>query len=325
MPRRGKFDAAMSAQTFAPTTFAIPISSGILAHCQKIGIALWVFIWLIDRTTREVPSANGCTEGLVYGGRAIRAHEIGRELEMPTRTVQAHLDRLVAYGYLRRINHAQGVASGYAVLRSKKWKPKLPILVDQEPASTAQNSADLRRKPALSAQDSAQTPPFSAQTPPFSAQTPQNSAPYKEDITQTLQGLLLGMPPVPSEPSHDGGTRKAITEDEGLAEIWDYYREKLNRSSTYAFTKKRRSMGEQGLSAARKLASEKGSITPRQDAVNFLKLAIDRLAKEPYHNGANDQGTKYLDWEHLFRGKDKECPQKLVEYWLDDSSRRWAE
>ena len=65
------------------------------------------------------------------------------------------------------------------------------------------------------------------------------------------------------------------------------------------------------------------SDTPLEDALKFLKLAIDRLAKEPYHNGANDQGTKYLDWEHLFRGKDKPCPQKLVEYWLD-SSRRWG-
>jgi hypothetical protein len=130
------------------------------------------------------------------------------------------------------------------------------------------------------------------------------------------------MPSAPSEPSHGGGVPKPLTEDEALAEAWAYYREKLNRSSTYAFTKKRRSMGEQGLRAARKLASEMESVTPREDAVKFLKLAIDRLTREPYHNGENDRHAKYLDWEHLFRGKDKPCPQKLTEYWLDES--RWA-
>ena len=46
----------MNAQAYTPATFAIPISSGLLAHCQKIGIAVWVFLWMIDRTTKEVSS-----------------------------------------------------------------------------------------------------------------------------------------------------------------------------------------------------------------------------------------------------------------------------
>jgi hypothetical protein len=122
----------MNAHTFTPTTFAIPISSGLLAHCQKIGIAVWVFLWMIDRTTKEVPAADGYAEGLVYGGKAIRAYDIGLDLDVPTRTIQAHLDRLVAQGYLRRINRTQGVASGYAVQRSKKWKPKLSVVGPEE-------------------------------------------------------------------------------------------------------------------------------------------------------------------------------------------------
>ena len=36
----------------------------------------------------------------------------------------------------------------------------------------------------------------------------QNPAPYIEDITRTLQGLLLGMPSDPSDPSDDGGVSK---------------------------------------------------------------------------------------------------------------------
>jgi hypothetical protein len=49
-----------------------------------------------------------------------------------------------------------------------------------------------------------------------------------------------------------------------------------------------------------------------------MKLAIDRLAESAWHNGANETGTKYLDWEVLFRGRNMPCPQKLTDYWLDD-------
>jgi hypothetical protein len=298
------------------STFAIPISSGIFAHCQKIGIAIWVFIWMIDRTTKEVPTEDGCAEGLVYGGKAIRAREIAQDLGMATRTVHAHIEQLISAGYLRRIDYGEGLPSGYSVVRSKKWKHKLLLTLGEELPLTPQNSAHLRRKTA----GGSLNPALPSQN---SALPSQNSALYIEDNTRTLQGLLLGMPSAPSDPSDDGDVPKSLTEDEALAEAWAYYREKLDRSSTYAFTKKRRSMGERGLKACRKLALEMGSVTPEEDAIKFLKLAIDRLGKEPYHNGANDQGTKYLDWEHLFRGKDKPCPQKLVEYWLD-SSRRWA-
>ena len=95
---------------------------------------------------------------------------------MPARTIQAHLDRLVALGYLRRIDCAQGVASGYAVQRSKKWKPKLSVRTRRArtnpadycalPAESAKGAPFLRRP----SQDSATTPPF--------------SAPYIEDITR---------------------------------------------------------------------------------------------------------------------------------------------
>src|ERR1700689_3067568 len=117
-----------------------------------------------------------------------------------------------------------------------------PFDIGEELPLTPQKSADPRRKTAGGSQNS-------ALPSPNSALPSQNPAPYKEDNTRTLQGLLLGMPSAPARPSHDGGVPKPLTEDEALAEAWAYYREKLNRFSTYAFTKKRRSMGEQGLSS----------------------------------------------------------------------------
>jgi hypothetical protein len=144
----------VSAGILATPTFALPISSGLLTkiHCEAIGIALWVFLWMINRTTKEVPTANGYAEGLVYGGRPIPANDIARDLGMATRTVHVHIERLVAGGYLRRIPqpqsctpsnpHGDGLSSGYAVERSKKWKHRLRLATSEEPPSTSQESAN---------------------------------------------------------------------------------------------------------------------------------------------------------------------------------------
>jgi predicted DNA-binding transcriptional regulator len=129
----------VSTQSPLASTFAIPISSGIFAHCQKIGIAIWVFIWMIDRTTKEVSTEEGCAEGLVYGGKPIRAREIAQDLGMATRTVHAHIEQLISAGYLHRIDYGEGLPSGYSVVRSKKWKHKL-LLTSAKSCRPAVNS-----------------------------------------------------------------------------------------------------------------------------------------------------------------------------------------
>ena len=107
-----------------------------------------------------------------------------------------------------------------------------------------------------------------------------------------------------------------------LDEVWAYYRERLKRAPHYEFTRQRRVMGEAGLKACTKLARMNGSTTPSEDAISLMKLAIDRLAESPWHNGENERGTKYLDWEVLFRSRNMPSPQKLTDYWLNDE--KWG-
>jgi len=307
----------MNAAGVPGTTFAIPISSGIFAHCQKIGIAIWVFIWMIDRTTKEVSTEDGCAEGLVYGGRALRANEIGRELEMPARTIQAHLDRLVNYGYLRRIGRTQGVASGYAVQRSKKWKPKLSVVGHEEQAPTPQIIAPSPQNPAKGA-------PFLATTPQDSATTPPFSAPYIEDITQTLhrlniveeksfdENLLLLSPP--PEVGKDLDSR--------VKEGFNYYLDRMDKSPVqYLFSRDRQKQGRKGFESLVTFAKQCGDPNPLQAASDLFRVAVDRLAESPFHNGDNDHRRKYLDWHQLFKSRDFPEPTKLREFWLDDT--RW--
>ena len=105
-------------------TFSIPVSNGILepSHVRKIGPALWVFLWMIDRTTKESAAAGRQLEGFVLGGYPIRASAIGNDLGLASRTVHEHIERLCRHGYVRRIDAGEGMPAGYAVRKSKKWK-----------------------------------------------------------------------------------------------------------------------------------------------------------------------------------------------------------
>jgi hypothetical protein len=51
-----------------------------------------------------------------------------------------------------------------------------------------------------------------------------------------------------------------------------------------------------------------------EGAVALAKVAIDRFARSPFHNGQNDRGKKYLDIELLFRSDD------YFAKWLDDDN-----
>jgi hypothetical protein len=104
----------------------------------------------------------------------------------------------------------------------------------------------------------------------------------------------------------------------GLEEVWEYFLGKLQKGPHYEFTKQRQTMGEAGMQACRRMARLNGSPDPDAAAIVLMKIAVDRLRKSEFHNGKNDDGKKYLDWEVLFRGRNVPCPQKLTQYWLND-------
>ena len=56
-------------------------------------------------------------------------------------------------------------------------------------------------------------------------------------------------------------------------------------------------------------------VEPRlQNAVENLKVCIDRFAESEFHNGKNKNGRKYLNWETLFRD------EETLSGWLDDNN-----
>ena len=95
--------------------------------------------------------------------------------------------------------------------------------------------------------------------------------------------------------------------------VWDHYITVIRKNpKLYTLTDKRKRMG-----VARVRDLWPRAVEPKPESVTeLMKLCVDRLASSPFHNGKNQQGKKYLDWEILFRSTEQ------MEKWLSDEEAR---
>ncbi len=105
-------------QTDMVRTF--PLSAGILEHKQRMGAAIWEYLWLLDHVTSDEPDGAGKFMGIVQFGNPISAELIARDLKESADTAKVNLRKLWSEGYVRR---TRVVAAGYTyrVVNSKKW------------------------------------------------------------------------------------------------------------------------------------------------------------------------------------------------------------
>jgi Bacteriophage replication protein O len=132
----------------------------------------------------------------------------------------------------------------------------------------------------------------------------------------------------PGEPTETQETHKPNVERQGkwdspVEEAWRYYCHTTGRGPQYELTRQRRALGIEGLRKAARHAAAMGSQRPEEDALSLLKLAIDRMLVDRWHNG-EESGTKYLGWEQLFTST-RFKGNKLVDYWLnEDNTAKWG-
>ena len=100
-------------------TYRIPISNGILEHCRTIGEAVWLFLWCVDKTTKEITDESGNRIGKVLGGKPICDIEPARVLGVSEWTVGRWRRKLDEHGYIK----ATRTSNGHTILvaKSKKW------------------------------------------------------------------------------------------------------------------------------------------------------------------------------------------------------------
>jgi predicted transcriptional regulator len=96
-------------------SYAIPIWNGILEHRDKIGPALWEFLWCVDKITIE--DEHGV--GWLLGKTPIDTKRIARDLNEHPDTAYDNLNRLAEQGYILRKRTPRGYSIG--VVNSKKF------------------------------------------------------------------------------------------------------------------------------------------------------------------------------------------------------------
>ncbi|MCM3618725.1 DnaD domain protein [Sutcliffiella horikoshii] len=104
-----------------PKDFFFPTYVGLLSpdHKDKIGPALWEFLWFISKTTKEFIEGEE-NLGIVLGGKPIKFADIVEDLGSSESTVKKHVNRLKKYKYIESKRTPYGEI--YYVRNSKKFK-----------------------------------------------------------------------------------------------------------------------------------------------------------------------------------------------------------
>jgi hypothetical protein len=91
--------------------FIIPVSSGLIdiKHYQKMGNAIWLFEWLIDKTTKVGKNK----EGMVLGGMPITIKYLQKHfMPLHYNTLNKHMTTLIDWGYIQAIRTPCGYRIG---------------------------------------------------------------------------------------------------------------------------------------------------------------------------------------------------------------------
>jgi DNA-binding transcriptional ArsR family regulator len=106
-----------------PESFYFPVYSGLLTaqHREKIGPAIWEFLWLVSKVTKE-EQVEDETWGIVLGGRPVKVAEIVADLGGNERNIRRNLARLKEHGYIDSKRAPYGEI--YKVRKSKKFTLK---------------------------------------------------------------------------------------------------------------------------------------------------------------------------------------------------------
>jgi hypothetical protein len=161
-------------------TYRIPISTGIFEHCPDMLDSVWLFLWYIDKTTKETGG-----EGRVLGGMPIIDSEPAGTLRVPVKKVRGWRAQLVRRGYIRALRTPYGHV--ITLLKSKKWN-WAPTLV--QPGKAGER--DLPNKEISLAKCDEENPRIREATAQIGQSSSRNGeatariGKYKEDRTETL-------------------------------------------------------------------------------------------------------------------------------------------
>jgi DNA-binding transcriptional regulator YhcF (GntR family) len=104
-----------------PESYPFPTYSGLLApeHYKKIGSAIWLFLWCISSTTKEV-ERDGVNWGIVLGNKPINIkEELASIFGVNEKTVRRWIEDLEEHEYIKTTRAPRGLI--FTVRNSKKF------------------------------------------------------------------------------------------------------------------------------------------------------------------------------------------------------------
>ncbi len=119
------------------------IYSGLLnsEHYDKIGSAIWLFLWFISSTTKEHVK-DGIKWGIVLGHKPVKAREMADVFAVSEKTVRRWLESLEQHEYIKTVRAPYGLI--VSVKHSKRFTPKKTLTRPEATDRTI--SADHRDK-----------------------------------------------------------------------------------------------------------------------------------------------------------------------------------
>ncbi|GGH17088.1 HTH domain-containing protein [Paenibacillus segetis] len=102
-------------------SYPFPMYSGLLEHrhYKKIGSAIWLFLWCISSTTKEVEK-DGIVWGVVLGNKPIKISDLEEEFGVSDRTIRSWIKTLEDNHYIRVTRAPYGLI--FTVRNSKKFR-----------------------------------------------------------------------------------------------------------------------------------------------------------------------------------------------------------
>jgi len=124
--------------------FGIEIKNNLLEpkHIQSMDVAVWLYMFLIDKIT----SINDKGEGIVLGGKPVKYKEVKEELGISQNTYTKWMDMLIKYPYIITIRTPHGIS--FRVLKAhKKFIKRFPQISDSQETVIHRKQVSDSRKP----------------------------------------------------------------------------------------------------------------------------------------------------------------------------------
>ncbi len=172
-------------------SFTFPVWNGILEHREKIGPAIWEFLWCLDKVTFE--DEDGI--GWCLGKTPIDTKRIADDLNEHQNTAYANMERLAADAYIVRKRTPRGYCIG--VVNSRKFSARRKSDSEKTPNRESQETVTQS-----GSSESQETPNHSKVNHSFQGSDSQKTISRRDFAVDFAVESTLQTPLPPYPPSH---------------------------------------------------------------------------------------------------------------------------